>query len=182
MGRRKFFIIIFGILFIIPNALAIPNVYNIFCDIKVQNITDLNYILQIKDCYGYFYQDYSCKIEHLNERYKWKNYTLTPDKKYVTQNLTIGSDYRIQTYEWSGRVDSEVILITDLRDLEILSKESCSKTLGQDYIGRLKGGLGSVLFLVLTFYLPAFIVYILPIIAVQILCFFIYKKFKKKRK
>ena len=106
---------------------------------------------------------------------------MTTDKIYVTQNLTIGNDYRIRISEWSSRVDSEVILVNDSRSLEILAKEYCSRTLGQDYRGRFEGVLELVMFL-LMFFTPYLIIFALPTVLILILGFFIYKRFRKKKK
>ena len=186
-------IIILSFLLMIQNVLAHPNDYNIFCDVRLQNITRITehkyfitepkYIFKVNNCYGYFYQDYSCKIENLNEkRYKWYNYTLISDKEFVTQNLSLNTDYRIQTSDVSGSVNSEIKLVNDTRDLQILAKESCSNTLGKDYSGRFNSWLEAIPLLFIIFFIPVFIFYILPIILIFALCWIVYKKFKSKKK
>jgi len=185
-------IVILSFLIMIRTVLADANIYNIFCDVRFQNITPITtlrhiitepkYIFQVNNCYGYFYHDYSCKIENLNERYKWQNYTLISDKEFVTQNLTLNTDYRIQTSDWSGSIDSKIEIVSDTRDLQILAKEACSKTLGRDYSGRFNSLLGGILFVLFTFGLSTLLWYILPIIVILLLFWIIYKKFKSKKK
>lgn len=173
--------IIFSFLLLVQNVTATPNIYHIFCDVRLQDITESNYIFQVNSCYGYFFQDYSCKIENLNERYKWQNYTLISDKNLITQNLTLNTEYRIQTSEWSGSANSQINFISDMRDLQILAKEVCSKTLGRDYSGRFNSWL-EVIPLLFMFFVPVFIFYILPIIVILALCWIVYKKFKSEKK
>jgi hypothetical protein len=186
-------IVILSFLLMTQNVLAIPNVYYVFCDVRLQNITinqykydttEPIYIFQVNNCYGYFYQDYSCNIKNVNERYKWQNYTLISYKEFVTQNLSLNTDYRIQTSEWTGKIDSEIKLVNDIRDLQVLAKESCSNTLGKDYSGRFNSWFGAISLLFMMF-LTVFIYLILPIILIILifaLCWIVYKKFKSKKK